>query len=162
MPKAIFDYVDGAANDEVTARANCGDFDRLRILPRALIDVSHIDMSTTVLDQPVSFPLLGAPTGLTGAINHAGEPAVARALHAAGSLYILSAMATYTVEEVRELAPGPMWFQLYTWRDRGLVREVVERAQASGYGALVVTIDVPLAARRMRDAAQRLRPASRA
>ena len=66
-----------------------------------------------------------------------------------GSLYILSAMAIYTVEEVRELAPGPMWFQLYTWRDRGLVREVVERAQASGYGALVVTIDVPLAARRI-------------
>ena len=152
VPKPIFDYVDGAANDEVTARANCDDFDRLRILPRALIDVSSIDMSTTVLGQPVSLPLLGAPTGLTGAINHAGEPAVARALHAAGSLYILSAMATYTIEEVQELAPGPKWFQLYTWRDRGLVREVVERAQAAGYGALVVTIDVPLAARRMRDA----------
>jgi L-lactate dehydrogenase (cytochrome) len=152
VPKAIFDYVDGAANDEVTARANCDDFDRLRILPRALIDVSSIDMSTTVLGQPVSLPLLGAPTGLTGAINHAGEPAVARSLHAAGSLYILSAMATYSIEEVHELAPGPKWFQLYTWRDRGLVREVVERAQAAGYGALVVTIDVPLAARRMRDA----------
>ena len=105
VPKPIFDYVDGAANDEVTARANCDDFDRLRILPRALIDVSSIDMSTTVLGQPVSLPLLGAPTGLTGAINHAGEPAVARALHAAGSLYILSAMATYTIEEVDELAP---------------------------------------------------------
>jgi isopentenyl diphosphate isomerase/L-lactate dehydrogenase-like FMN-dependent dehydrogenase len=151
IPGAIFDFVDGAANDEVTARANCSDFDRLRISPRALVDVSNVDMSTSVLGQRVSLPILGAPTGLTGLVHHRGEAAVATALHAAGSVYVLSAVASYSIEEMAELAPGPRWFQLYTWRDRGLVQELLARAQAAGYSALVVTVDVPLAARRMRD-----------
>lgn len=152
VPRAIFDFVDGAANDEVTARANVSDFDRLRISPRALVDVSNVDTSTSVLGQPVSLPILGAPTGLTGLVHHRGEAGVARAVHAAGSLYVLSAVASYSIEELAGISPGPRWFQLYTWRDRGLVRELVERAQAAGYSALVVTVDVPLAARRMRDA----------
>jgi isopentenyl diphosphate isomerase/L-lactate dehydrogenase-like FMN-dependent dehydrogenase len=113
--------------------------------------VSNVDMSTSVLGQRVSLPILGAPTGLTGLVHHRGEAAVATALHAAGSVYVLSAVASYSIEEMAELAPGPRWFQLYTWRDRGLVQELLARAQAAGYSALVVTVDVPLAARRMRD-----------
>jgi len=151
VPDAVFDFVDGAANDEVTAGRNQSDFAALQLHPRVLVDVEQVDLSTTVLGQPVALPLLGAPTGLTGLIHHRGEAAIARAVQAAGSIYVLSAMASYSIEEIAREAPGPTWFQLYVWRDRGLVRELVGRARAAGHGALVLTVDVPRAAVRERD-----------
>lgn len=151
VPGAVFDFVDGAANDEVTARRNQADFAALEIHPRVLVDVERVDLSTTVLGQRVALPLLGAPTGLTGLIHHRGEAAIAHAVQAAGSIYVLSAMASYSIEEIAREAPGPTWFQLYVWRDRGLVRELVARARAAGHGALVLTVDVPRAAVRERD-----------
>jgi L-lactate dehydrogenase (cytochrome) len=96
-------------------------------------------------------PLLAAPTGLTGLTHHRGEVAIARAAHAAGTVPVLSAMASYTIEEVVRESPGPAWFQLYMWRDRSLVRHLIERARAAGHLALVVTVDVPLAGSRERD-----------
>src|SRR5690606_30871839 len=110
-----------------------------------------IDLSTTVLGDPVAMPLLGAPTGLTGLLHPTGEAAVARALHRSGSVYVVSASASYSIEELALAAPGPTWFQLFLWRDRGFVRELLARARAAGHRALVLTIDVPTAAGRERD-----------
>jgi L-lactate dehydrogenase (cytochrome) len=151
IPASVFDYIDGGANDERTLRRNTLDFSDLEISPRVLVDVSSIDLSTTVLGQPVAVPILGAPTGLTGLAHPLGEVGVARAVHAAGSIYTLSASSSYTIEEVAERAPGPTWFQLYMWRDRGFVRELLERARAAGHRALVLTVDVPVSAGRERD-----------
>src|SRR3954447_22075414 len=151
LPKVVFDFVDGAADDEVALRRNRDDFDRLVLRPASMAETPAVDLSTTVLGQPVAIPILGAPTGLTGLVHHDGEPAIARAVHTHGGIYILSAMASYSIAEIVEQAPGPLWFQVYLWRDRGLVRELAARARAAGFGALVVTVDVPVAGPRERD-----------
>jgi isopentenyl diphosphate isomerase/L-lactate dehydrogenase-like FMN-dependent dehydrogenase len=103
----------------VTARANVEDLAALRILPRPLVDVGEIDVSTSVLGRPIAMPLVGAPTGLTALIHHHGEPAVARACAQAGTIYVASTMASYAIEEIRAATDGPLWFQLYVMRDRG-------------------------------------------
>jgi L-lactate dehydrogenase (cytochrome) len=151
VPRVIFDFVDGGANDEVTVARNRSDFAALELLPRVLTDVSAVDTATTVLGVPIDFPLLSAPMGLLALLHPQGEVAIARALHALGSVAMISAMASYSAEEMAELAPGPLWFQLYVWRDRGFVRELIDRALATGFRALVVTVDVPRAAERERD-----------
>ncbi len=151
IPGVVFDYVDGAAWDELTAERNQADLRRLALLPRVLTAAADIDLSTTVLDQPVAVPLLGAPTGMTGIVHHDGEIALARAVHGAGSLHVLSSVASRTVEEVAERSPGPLWFQLYVSRDRGYVRELLGRARSAGYLALVITVDVQRAGARERD-----------
>ena len=151
VPRVMFDFVDGAANDEVTSRRNREDFAELELVPRVLVDVSDVDTRTTVLGQPVAVPLIGAPMGLNGLVHHVGEAGIARAMHDAGTIHALAAMASYSIEEIATEAPGPTWFQMYIWRDRGLVRELVERARAAGFRALVVTVDVPRAAGRDRD-----------
>ena len=151
LPRVMFDFVDGAANDEVTATRNRTDFGELAIVPRALVDVSDVALCTSVLGEPVAVPLLGAPMGLNGLVHHTGEAAIARAVHDAGSIYVLGAMASCTIEEVARESPGPSWFEMYIWSDRGLVRDLVERARAAGHLALVLTVDVPVAAARDRD-----------
>ena len=151
VPRVMFDFVDGAANDEVTSGRNREDFAELEIIPRMLVDVSEVDTRTTLLGQPVAVPLLGAPMGLNGLVHHHGEAGIARAMHDAGTIHALAAMASYSIEEIATEAPGPTWLQMYIWRDRGLVRELVERARAAGFLALVVTVDVPRAAGRDRD-----------
>jgi isopentenyl diphosphate isomerase/L-lactate dehydrogenase-like FMN-dependent dehydrogenase len=151
LPRVMFDFVDGAANDEVTAGRNRSDFAELSIRPRVLVDVSEVTLATTVLGTPVSVPVLGGPMGLNALVHHSGELGVARAVHGAGSIYVLGAMASYSIEEIARESPGPTWFQIYIWKDRGLVRELVERSRAAGHLALVVTVDVPVAAARDRD-----------
>ena len=151
LPRVIFDFVDGGAGDERTARRNVDDLAAVEFVPRALVDVSRVDLSTTVLGRRIGLPVLGAPTGLCGLVHREGELALARGVHAAGSIYVLAAMASYSIEEVAEGARGPLWFQTYLWRDRGLVRELLARARDAGYEALVVTVDVPRAAARDRD-----------
>jgi isopentenyl diphosphate isomerase/L-lactate dehydrogenase-like FMN-dependent dehydrogenase len=151
VPRVMFDFVDGAANDEVTSRRNREDFAELEIMPRVLVDVSDVDIRTTVLGHPIDVPLLGAPMGLNGLVHHHGEAGIARAMHDAGTVHALAAMASYSIEEIAAEAPGPMWLQMYIWRDRGLVRELVDRARAAGFLALLVTVDVPRAAGRDRD-----------
>jgi L-lactate dehydrogenase (cytochrome) len=147
----VFDYVDGAAWDELTLERNQADLRRLAVLPRVLTAAADIDLSTTVLGQPVAVPLMGAPTGMTGIVHHDGEIALARAVHGAGGLHVLSSVASRTVEEVAEQSPGPLWFQLYVSRDRGYVRELLGRARSAGYLALVITVDVQRAGARERD-----------
>jgi L-lactate dehydrogenase (cytochrome) len=151
VPRPVFDYADGAAWDEVTVRRNRDAFDRVTLHPKAFVDVSDVEIATSVVGRDIRVPILAAPTGLTGLQNAAGEAAVARAAHHAGSIYTLSTMASMSIEEVAEGAPGPRWFQLYMLTDRGLVAELLDRAEACGYEALVVTVDVAVAGVRERD-----------
>jgi isopentenyl diphosphate isomerase/L-lactate dehydrogenase-like FMN-dependent dehydrogenase len=151
VPKVMFDFVDGGAEDEVTLRHNRSDLAELEILPRMLVDVSSVDLSTTVLGEPVAVPLLSAPMGLNGLVHHAGELGIARAIHDAGSVFVLAAMASYSIEEIAASAPGPTWLQMYLWKDRGLVAELMQRAAAVGQRVLVLTVDVPRPAARDRD-----------
>jgi isopentenyl diphosphate isomerase/L-lactate dehydrogenase-like FMN-dependent dehydrogenase len=151
VPAVVFDYVDGAAGDEVTAARNLAELRRVELRPRVLADVSKVETATSVLGSPIALPLLGAPMGLTGLMHPSGEVALARALHAAGSIYVLAAMASCPLEEVAGAAGGPLWFQMYFWRDRGLVQELLRRARNAGMSVLVLTVDVPCAAVRDRD-----------
>ncbi len=151
LPHVMFDFIDGAANDEVTSRFNREDFALLEIVPRILVNVSEVDTGTSILGESVSLPVLGAPMGLNGLVHHHGELGVARALRAAGTFTTLSCMGSYSIEEIAAGAPGANWFQMYIWRDRGLVRELLDRARRAGFRTLVVTVDVPVAAARDRD-----------
>ena len=151
VPRVAFDYVDGAAWDEVSSQRNREDFGRLAILPRMLVDVSSIDTVTTVLGQPVSLPLIGGATGQTGLTHRQGEVAVARGVNACGTISTLSTAASYSIEEVAGASTGPKWFQLYVSRDRGLAGELIARARAAGYLALVLTVDVQRSGARERD-----------
>ena len=152
LPRVIFDFVDGGASDEVTMRRNVEAFDRVALSPHFLVDVSEVDMSTTVLGARVDVPVLGAPTGLCGLVNVEGEAGLARAMQDAGSIYTLAGMSSYTIEEVRDAAPrGRLWFQTYLWRDQAIVDGLLARAAACDYEALVVTVDVPRSADRRRD-----------
>jgi L-lactate dehydrogenase (cytochrome) len=151
VPAVVFDYVDGAAGDEVTAARNLAELRAVELRPQVLVDVSKVETATSVLGRPVALPLLGAPMGLTGLLHPSGEVALARALHAAGSIYVLAAMASCPLEEVAGAARGPLWFQMYFWRDRGLVQELLRRARAAGMSVLVLTVDVPCAGVRDRD-----------
>ena len=151
LPRALFDYIDGGAEDEVTLRANEADFQRYRFRPRALVDVSHRDQSTTVLGIPVSSPLILAPTGFTGMFWPRGEAVAARAAGRKGVIFTASTMSICPMEEIARAATGPTWYQLYVWRDRDVVRMLIERAKAAGYRALVVTVDTPVLGQRERD-----------
>jgi len=154
LPRVVFDFVEGAAEDEITMRRNVSAFDTWSITPRFLVDVDDVQLGTTVLGGRVDLPVLGAPTGLCGLVHGEGEAGLAAALSRAGSIYMLAAMSSYSIEEVRAAAPeGRLWFQTYLWRDRSVVAELVDRAESAGYEALVVTVDVPRSADRRRDRA---------
>jgi L-lactate dehydrogenase (cytochrome) len=155
VPRPVFDYVDGAANDEVTYRRNRAGFERIALRPRALVDVSSIEMATTVLGREIALPIIAPPTGLTGLTHPDGEAAIARAAHAAGTIYTQSALSSLSIEEVHAAAPGPKWFQLYVMTDRELVYDMLARAAAAGHEALVLTVDVAVAGVRDRDVRNR-------
>ena len=151
LPRGVFNYIDGGAEDEVTLRANADAYRRWHFAPRVLTDVSRVDTSTTLLGRRLPFPLVLAPTGFTRMADPDGELAVARAAARAQIPYSLSTVATRSIEEVALASDGPHWFQLYVLRDRGLVRELVQRAAAAGYDALMPTVDIPVPGRRERD-----------
>ena len=151
LPRGVFNYIDGGAEDEVTLRANADAFRRWNFAPRVLADVSRVDTSVTLLGRRLPFPLVLAPAGFTRMAAPDGELAVARAAARAGLPYSLSTVATRSIEEVAAAADGTLWFQLYVLRDRGLVRELVQRAAAAGYQALMPTVDIPVPGRRERD-----------
>ena len=155
VPKPVFDYVDGAAWDEVTYRRNRAGFEALALRPRALVDVSSIELATTVLGRRIDLPIIAPPTGLTGLTHPDGEAAIARAAHSVGTIYTQSALSSLSIEEVHAAAPGPKWFQLYVMTDRGLVHDMLARAQAAGHEALVLTVDVAVAGVRERDVRNR-------
>lgn len=164
LPGGVFDYIDGAAEDEITLERNSRGFRDIEFLPRVLRDVSDIDTSTRVLGQPVPLPLVLAPTGFSRIADPAGELAVSRAAARARLPYTLSTMATRSLEEVEAaqqevhvdvdgtpVEQSRRWFQVYVWKDRGLVKDLLDRARASGYEAIMITVDTAVLGRRERD-----------
>ena len=151
LPRALFDYIDGGAQDEVTLRANQEDFNNFTLVQRVLRDVTTRDQSVTVLGQKYDLPLILSPTGLTGIFWPNGALEAARAASDAGAGFCLSSMSTSTVEDIKKVAKRPTWFQLYVMRDRGMSRELIERAKAAGCSALVLTVDLAMQGQRDRD-----------
>ena len=151
LPAGVFDYIDGGAEDEVTLRRNVEAFTHYDFQPRVLRDTAKIDPATTALGTPVSFPVAVAPMGFCRIADPAGELAIAAAAGRAGVPYVLSTMATRSIEEVAAVSTGPTWFQVYTWKDRGLVAELLQRAHDARYEAIVLTVDLARLGRRERD-----------
>lgn len=151
-PRSVFDYVDGAAEQEISIERAREAFRNVEFSPRVLRDVAVVDTSVEVLGQPAALPLVLAPTGFTRMMNHEGELAVAAAAARAGVPYVLSTMGTTSLEEVRAAAPAArQWFQLYLWKDRGGSTDLIQRAAEADYEALVLTVDTPVGGARMRD-----------
>jgi len=148
----VFDYVEGAAELELSKDRAVGAFDRVVFSPHVLRDVVTVDAATTILGRKAAMPVVFGPTGFTRMMHAAGEPAVARAAGRAGIPYTLSTLGTTSLERLAAEAPTTdRWFQLYVSKDRGRSSELIERAAASGYTTLVLTVDVPVAGARHRD-----------
>jgi len=150
-----YDYYRSGSFDEITLHDNHAAYDRIRLLHRVLRDISERDLSTELFGQRISMPILVAPTAFHQLACPEGEVAAARAAGAAGTIMTLSTLSNRPVEEVMEAATGPVWFQLYVYRDREATRGLVERAQASGCSAIVLTADAQVWGRRERDVRNR-------
>ncbi|PRA00277.1 alpha-hydroxy-acid oxidizing enzyme [Arthrobacter sp. MYb224] len=151
-PTAAFDYVDGAAGNEITATRAREVFDSVELLPRILHGTAEADLSTQIAGAPSALPFGIAPTGFTRFMQSEGEIGGSRAAARAGIPFSLSTMGTRSIEEVAQAAPeGRRWFQLYLWKDREKSAALVSRAQAAGFDTLLVTVDTPVAGQRHRD-----------
>jgi len=144
LPRGIYDYFARGAADDVTLRENASAWNELRLRPRVLVDTAAPDLATTILGQPVTMPVMTAPCAMNAMAHPEGELAVARTTAAAGMIQVLSMGSSYTLEEVAAAAAGPRWFQLYCVRDRAVTRDLVQRAEQAGYGALCLTVDSPM------------------
>ena len=151
LPRLLFDYVDGGANRESTMANNVADFDALRIRQRVMRDVSDVDTSIELLGESWSMPVALAPVGLAGMMARRGEVQAKRACDALGVPFCLSTVGICTLEEVAEVSRIPFWFQLYMLRDRGAVRELLQRAKSAGVCTLVFTVDLAVVGARYRD-----------
>ena len=151
LPKAVFDYLDGGAEDEITLRSNCRAFEELTFRPRQAVESTECDPRTTVLGKQISFPGTLAPVGYSRLMHPGGEVAAAAAAGAAGTGYTLSTVSAYKLEDVRAATKGMAWFQLYLIGGREAAEAAIERARNAGFDALVVTIDTPVAGMRERD-----------
>ena len=151
MPAGCFDYIDGAAEDELSLRDSMDAFRRWQFKPRVLRDVSQIDTSAEFLGQSLPLPLLIAPTGFDRIAHSQGELAVARAADRAGIPYSLSTMGTRSIEEVAQVCAGRKFFQVYVWKDKALLADLLVRAHAAGYEGIMITVDTTVLGRRERD-----------
>ena len=151
LPGGVFDYIDGGAEDEVAMDRNTRAFREMEFVPRVLRDMGNVDTTGTILGSEVPFPLILAPTGFTRIAHPPGELAVARAAERAGLPYSLSTMGTRSVEEVAAVSNGSKWFQVYVWRDKGLLKDMILRAKKAGFDVLCITVDAAMLGRRERD-----------
>jgi 4-hydroxymandelate oxidase len=143
MSHQAYEYVAGGAADGLTLRANRDAYDRLRLDPRVLVDVSRLDTRVTLLGRELAFPILIAPTAYHRMVHAEGEQATARGAAAAKAVMVVSSFSTATVEDIAKAGKGPFWFQLYVQPDRSFTRELVQRVEAAGYEALCLTVDTP-------------------
>src|SRR6516164_611594 len=155
LPQMVYDFHASGANGEVTLRENRAAYERITLLPRVLVDVSARDLGTTVLGEPVSMPILIAPTALPGLAHPEGEVATTKAAGAAKTVMTLATCSTSSIEEAMAVATGPVWFQLYVFKDRAVTASLVQRAEAAGCKAIVLTVDVPVPGQRERDVRNR-------
>jgi 4-hydroxymandelate oxidase len=153
----VCDYFEGGALDEVTLRENTTGWERLKLYYRVLAGVGPRDLTTTVLGQPISMPIVVAPTAFHKLACEAGEIAAAKAAKAAGTLFILSSLSNTAMEAVFAEAASPRWFQLYIYKDRAITLDLVQRAETAGAEAIVLTVDAPGLGTRERDTRNRFR-----
>jgi L-lactate dehydrogenase (cytochrome) len=151
LPRFLFDYIDGGANDEVTMAANLADFASIKLRQRVMRDVSGVDTSTTMAGRKVAMPLALAPVGMAGMFSRRGEVIGLRAAAGAGIPFSLSTLGVCTMEELRAASPAPFWFQLYMMRDRSVVQRLLERARKGGCDTLLFTVDLAVTGLRHRD-----------
>ena len=151
VPRMVREFVDGGADREVTLAANEAGFDAIRFSPSVLVDVSARDMSVDVFGTSLEMPVGLAPAGLARLVHRDGELAAAKAAGRAGTVFAVSTASSCSIEEIAEVATGPLWFQLYLWKDREVVASLVRRAADAGYEALCLTADVPIVGKRIRD-----------
>ena len=151
MEQGAWDYYQGGSDDEVTLRECRAAFQRIKLRPRMLVDISHINMQTTVLGTPVSMPVMVAPTAYHGMAHPEGECATASGTGQSDTIMIASSFSNRTLEEIAAVATKPLWFQLYSYRNLQATAKVVQRAAAVGYKALVLTADLPRLGKRERD-----------
>lgn len=155
LPKMVYDFYAGGAEDQWTLKENKEAFSKILFRPRVLIDVSHIDMSTSILGYKISMPIMVAPTALHKLAHQEGEVASAQAAAAAGTIMTLSSWSSCSIEEVSSSAPGLRFFQLSVFKDRDIVQQLVRRAENAGYKAIAVTVDAPRLGRREADVRNR-------
>ena len=151
LPRVVFDYMDGGAEDEITLRENCRAFQGITFRPRQAALTGGADLRTRVLGTELALPFILAPVGYSRVIHPQGEAGAARAAGKAGTAYALSTISGYRLEDVKAASAGPVWFQLYLLAGREGAEGAIERARKAGYAALVVTIDTPVAGMRERD-----------
>jgi L-lactate dehydrogenase (cytochrome) len=151
VPRAFFDYAEAGSYAQETLRANRADLERIKLRQRVLVDVSSRDLSTTIIGQKVTLPFALAPIGLLGMQHGDGEILACRAAHAAGIPFTLSTMSICAIEDVASAVDQPFWFQLYVMRDRGFIRELIQRAAAAKCNALMLTVDLQVLGQRHAD-----------
>jgi 4-hydroxymandelate oxidase len=151
LPKMVFDYFASGANDEITLRKNHAAYDRIKLKYRVLKNISNRDLKTSILGHQVSMPVVIAPTAFHKMAHPGGEIATVKAAGNAGTIMILSTLSNTSIEEVLEAATGPVWFQLYVYKDRGETKVLVERAESAGCSAIVLTADAQIWGRREAD-----------
>ena len=151
IPRMAYEYISGGAADEITLRWNRESFDRIRLRPRILVDVSNLDTRVTLFGQEMPFPILLAPTAYHRLLHPEGELATVKGAGAAGATLVASMLATTTIDEMAKAATRPLWFQTYILKDRGFTRDLVQRAEGLGCKALCVTVDSPVVGVRNRD-----------
>jgi L-lactate dehydrogenase (cytochrome) len=151
LPRFLFDYLDGAANDERTVALNEADFSRFRLKQQVMRDVSRVDTGATLGGERAAMPVVLAPVGMAGLYARRGEVQAARAAASVGVPFTTSTLGICPVEEIQRASDSPFWFQLYMLRERDLVLEMLGRAQAAGSSTLVFTVDLPVAGMRLRD-----------
>src|SRR6201989_2930167 len=151
VPKAFFDYADRGSYTEDTLRANSEDLQEIKFRQRILVDVSRRNLTTTILGEPASMPLILAPVGLLGMQHGDGEIAACRAAQAAGIPFTQSTMSICSIEDIAASVEKPFWFQLYVMKDRGFIKERIQRAMAAKCSALVLTVDLQVIGQRHQD-----------
>ncbi len=151
LPRMIYDFVEGGADGEVTLRDNEAAFDRLRFAPEFMVDVNKRDSGATVLGRRIEVPFICGPAGLARLVHRYGELEVAKACASAGTIFVVSTASSYSLEDIAAVGDCPLWFQLYLWGKGDVVASLLDRAEACGYEALVLTVDVPVVGKRERD-----------
>src|SRR5947209_5433248 len=151
LPSPIFDYIDGAADDEVTLRRNTAAFERCDLVPNVLRGVSEVDMSVTVMGQKLAMPFYCSPTALQRLFHHQGERAVAKAAAKYGTMFGVSSLGTVSLEEARAISSSPQVYQFYFHKDRGLNSEMMARAKRAGIEVMMLTVDSITGGNRERD-----------
>ncbi|MCF8464244.1 MAG: alpha-hydroxy-acid oxidizing protein [Flavobacteriales bacterium] len=151
LPSVMFDYLEGSAEDELTAEWNRNAFSKYEFVPRVLLDVSKIDLSASFQGVKINMPIVTAPTGMTRMFHWEGEKAVVRATHKAGTAYSLSTVATTSIEDVAKESKGPLFFQIYAWHDKNMVYDFIERCKRENYDGLMLAVDLASLGKRERD-----------